>query len=131
LNPLGITDIVPRLLKLNGGLGDVAITPSKSGKILVIVTGDGAMSNNNINMYAQIYYNTSAAPAHGSDPLSASFTPVGTRTIVAYNSQPRSFSLSSVVTGLSIGTTYYFDLAIYSDSSTATASNINVSIVEL
>jgi uncharacterized membrane protein len=114
-------------LQLNGPTG-VKITPSKSGKVLIILTGNAALTSNS-TMYAQLYYNTSVAAAF--NVAITGFTPLGTNTIVAVNTQNRAFSFSSVLTSLTIGATYYFDLGIYSDSSTATVDNISISIVEL
>jgi hypothetical protein len=128
LNPASITSTSQQLLQLNGTTG-VTITPSKSGKVLVILTGDGIAPSGNSNVYSQLYFNTTYASAHG--VATTGFTPLGSNTIVAYNNQDRAFSLSSVVTGLTIGQTYYFDLAIYSDANTASISRISVSIVEL
>ena len=126
IDPASITNNTPRLLRINGATG-APITPSKSGKVLVIISGN-AVGN---DMYVQMYYRvTNPAAAHGD--ATTGFTALGTNTYVSNSGTVRSFSLNSVVTGLTIGLTYYFDLAIYSSSSnTVTASNITVSIVEL
>jgi len=131
LNPASITNNVgPRLLQLNGALGGVKITPSKSGKILIILTGDAVLTGfGTTAMYAQLYYNTSVASGFG--VVTTGFTSLGSETVVAVNTQKRAFSLSSVLPTLTIGTTYYFDLGIYSDANTATVFNISVTIVEL
>jgi len=107
----------------------VSITPSRSGKILVIINGNGVLSGSGEQMYARLYYNTSVASGHDVPPTG--FTQLGSEIVVATNTQNRAFTISSVVTGLTIDTTYYFDLAIYSSGNTATASSISVSIVEL
>ncbi len=111
---------------MNGTTG-VTITPQRSGVVLIILTGNAKNSNPG-DVYAQLFYNTTYATAHDVDTVG--FTPLGTEMLVADNNT-RAFSLSSVVSGLTLGTTYYFDLAIRNTSTTATISNISISIVEL
>jgi hypothetical protein len=106
-----------------------SITPSRSGKVMVTISGDMDVAGANNAMRAQIYTGTGAAPANG-----AALT--GT----ARGSNPQQtngggagivrtpFSCQSIITGLAIGTPVWLDLAVSSVGGVASARVRNISI---
>lgn len=119
------------------GIG-ASIKPSRSGNILVTVNGvinDLSSTVVADGIQYQISYGTGSAPLNG-NVLTG--TQVGeVQTFVAANTVTATdvnipFSLSAIITGLVIGTTYWIDLAqrAVGHSSQYTLNNINVSVLE-
>jgi hypothetical protein len=116
---------------LGCGAAGAVITPTVSGRLLVTVTG---------------YITSSSAPASisltlqtgvgGTGQAPATGAPVtGTTRGMSIGCTPSSdkwlnFALTAIVTGLSVGTTYWMDLAIYSGTGTSASLNINTAAIE-
>jgi hypothetical protein len=97
------------------------------------VTISGQMSNDTINDGATVdlRYGTGAAPANGA---AVSGTLVGkAQTMTAKVAADRSgFTVHGVVSGLTVGTAYWFDLSLMRvTGGTATVTGINISIMEV
>ncbi len=114
------------------GAGGASITPSGSGKVLIIISGLVGNSTASDGVTLQISYGTGAAPNTG-DP--ATGTAVGT---LVYFTEPSSgtitvpFSTNVVVTGLTVGSTYWIDLQMAAISGGTASVGYNcVSAVEL
>jgi hypothetical protein len=94
------------------GLGaSAAIGVQRTGKVLVIINGTIKNGTASGSSTAQIRYGTGTAPANGAAPAG---TPVGA--IVQANSPSANFNLpfsvAAFLTGLTLGTTYWFDLLV-------------------
>lgn len=112
-----------------------AITPKKSGKIQIIISGDDDNNTLGSGVQAQIRYGTGTAPANG-DALTG--TAVGglvknvnpALALLTPGTSP--FSLNAIVSGLTLGTAYWVDISLARiTSGTARARDISVSITEL
>lgn len=112
-----------------------SVTPSKSGTILVHVSGD--TDNNTIGDGAQmqIRYGTGSAPSNGAAlaGTAAGSAVKMTNPSIATLSVGRSpFSLNAVVTGLTVGATYWIDISLAAiTGGTARVRDISISIVEI
>ncbi len=109
-----------------------SITPNSSGNILIILSGDtystGASSFNRL----QIRYGTGSAPANGAAPTgtaSGALLYVKMNGAGPANSVP--FSLNGIVSGLSVGTTYWVDVTLSSSGGTANVATTSMSAIEL
>ena len=113
-----------------------SITPTNSGKILIIISGDMSNTIKACGAKTQIRYGTGAAPAN---QAALTGTAVGGAvTMMEPNSTTgvtTPFSLSAIVTGLSTGTAYWVDVSLAIVSGTtpnaATIKNVSISIHEL
>jgi hypothetical protein len=123
--------VVSTQVMLGCGAAGAVITPTVSGRLLVTVTG---------------YITTSSAPASisltlqtgvgGTGQAPATGAPVtGTTRGMSIGLTPSSavwlnFALTAIVTGLSVGTAYWMDLAIYSATGNSITLNINTAAIE-
>jgi hypothetical protein len=107
-----------------------SITPTGSGKILIIISGDLMMSGGGDEGRVQIRYGTGSAPANGA---AATGTAAGAlqRSNPGTGNDPIPFSVNAVVTGLTPSTAYWVDLTLQSSSGTATIKDVSISIVEV
>jgi len=127
-NPTGTTNTAGVMMGLNQ-----SITPSGSGVFMVIISGDLINSNKNDGAYAEITYGTGTAPSNGA---ALTGTKVGSTlhlSAAGATNGSNPFSCSAIVSGLTVGTKYWFDLHLASTTGTGTASaaNLTVSIYEL
>ena len=106
------------------------LTPGSTGRILVIVTGDMVENATAQTATTQISYGTGTAPANG-DAVTG--TQVGSELAwVSLTGQlTQTFALHTVITGLTVGTDYWFDLAGKSSAGTVQYTNANFLIVEI
>jgi hypothetical protein len=111
------------------GLGSGwTLTPNRSGKVLVIVSGAAANSSNGGFTY-RIRYGTGAAPANGA-ALTGSGGSVGVTNIPPVGIAVP-FTTQFVVSGLTLGTAYWFDLALaVLGSGTASVNALTISALE-
>ena len=108
-----------------------SITPSNSGKILVIIAADGHASANG-NFSYQIAYGTGTAPSFFASLTGTSAGSAVNLNVSGNNNINSRFplSLNAVITGLSVGTAYWFDIALLNNASSALIENISFSIIE-
>jgi hypothetical protein len=122
-NPTGTNNATGLMMGLAG-----AITPTVSGTVVIHIVGDVSAANAAGTM--QIYYGTGTAPANG---VAITGTPAGS--LLTQNlptSRRIPFSLVAVVTGLTVGTTYWIDMMLGGDGSiTQTPRNVSISSYEL
>lgn len=121
VNPTGTTSTTGVMAGLAG-----AITPAKSGNIIIFAWG--AMANNTASRgaFAQIRYGTGAAPANGV-ALTGTYPGFFAFHDVAAANLTVPFCLMVIVTGLSVGTAYWLDLGQGARTS-GTANLFGVSI---
>ena len=109
----------------------LAFTPRGSGRVMVVFTGEGANSSAITDrVVTRIRYGTGAAPANGAALTgTAAGLPQSSR---SDNSLTESIGSHAVITGLTPGTAYWFDvsqacLAV----GTVTLTNVLLTVVEL
>ncbi|HYM20819.1 MAG TPA: hypothetical protein VEW28_07440 [Candidatus Kapabacteria bacterium] len=130
-NALAGADVMMGLGTAGGG--GTAITIANAARMLITVCGDVDNNTNNDGVELQIYYGTGAAPANGVAPPAGS-TAVGS--IVKYvgknaNSDRVPINLNGIGTGLTVGTTYWVDVAIGAiGGGSARVRDITVSAIE-
>lgn len=113
------------------GLG-VAYTPTRSGIVIVMVRG--GMNNNTVDDGAKvsIYYGTGSAPANA-----AALTGTQTGQVTQLDYFPTAsknfpFSCYTVISGLTLSTAYWFDVALAAvTGGTAAIVNVEVVVMEL
>ncbi|MEM3845588.1 MAG: hypothetical protein QXU98_07805 [Candidatus Parvarchaeota archaeon] len=124
-NPSGTTSTSP----VQMGLG-ITYTPSTTGRLLIIVTGEAANNTAGDGATVQLSYGTGSSPSNGA---SATGTAIGSKISVTSNaaSQTVPVTLGYVLTGLTVGTSYWFDLQVAAiTGGTASVSNLTVLIIE-
>lgn len=120
---------------LMNGLGAIASIPCRmeigsTGRVLVLVSGDLVENATAQTATVQLRYGTGAAPANaGADTGTA----VGSElTWVSLTGQlTQTFALHSLISGLTAGADYWFDLAMKSSAGTVQATNVNFCAIEV
>jgi hypothetical protein len=125
-NPSGISSASAEMLGLAG-----AITPTRSGTILVMISGDATVINGATGKL-QLAYGTGSAPANAA----AATGTVAGGLVVLKNTGSSSanfpWALHAIVAGLTVGTAYWLDVqATAVASNTITPENISISVVEI
>lgn len=117
-NPTGTSSGSPG--KMMGLGGSCKITPVYSGRVEVMFDY-GATAGGLVDIMAYIKYGTGTAPSNGASPSGTTLG--GERWVSVYSSGRLSQGvLQAVLTGLTLNTEYWFDIALY------TSSGITVSI---
>lgn len=120
---------------LMNGLGAITsvpcrLTPGSTGRVLVVITGDLVENATAQTATVQLSYGTGAAPANA-----AAVTGTQTGAQIAWVSLTgqltQTFAIHSLITGLVVGSDYWFDLALKSSAGTVQATNVNFSAVEV
>ncbi len=106
-----------------------SITPTISGKVMIVISGDLKNGTNNGNTTVQLRYGTGAAPTNG-NALTGTAIGGQVNMTAAATSQRVPFSCNAIVT-LTVGTTYWIDLALKAVSGSAFTQNLSVSAIEL
>ena len=127
--PAGTTSTSGVMMGLGTSI-NAKITPTASGKVLFNISG--RLANNTLNFVtsATLYYGTGTPPANGAAATGTQISTTALATLPANVQVP--YSLQAIVTGLVVGTQYWFDLALSTTSGgTATAVTAQGSAVEL
>ncbi|MDP4288869.1 MAG: hypothetical protein Q8922_13145, partial [Bacteroidota bacterium] len=110
-----------------------SITPNASGKVFITISGTVQNSTAGDGAYVGIDYGTGTAPANGVGMAGTAagsqvlFTEPGTGTPI-----PVPFSTNAIVTGLTVGTTYWIDLIVVpGNGGTAKVSQLSISAMEM
>lgn len=140
LNPTGTSNLTYTMMGLGtAGGGNLALTPRATGKVYVTITGTFANSLIADGAQVALTFGTGAAPSNGaafSNGCSGAQcgTQVGgaPRANGAAAGQLLPFTVSGVMTGLALGTPYWFDLSLASmTAGTATITNAGATIMEI
>jgi hypothetical protein len=107
------------------------LTMQYSGRVLILV--QGRIGTNTASGFGSvsIRYGTGSAPANGA---AATGTPVGNNAFGlngAAANQISNFCLVAVATGLTKGTTYWFDLGQATSTGTTNVYNVSIAVIEL
>lgn len=129
-NPTGTTSATPVMMGLSG-----AITPASTGKIMLVISGDVQTSGASGLTTIQASYGTGAAPSNGA---SQTGTQVGGKINYglagnfAQGNTQFPFSVNAIVSGLTVSTAYWLDLAVSdSNGNTSTLNDISISAFEI
>lgn len=109
-----------------------SITPTNSGTVLIIVSGTISNSKKANFSLVQLLIGTGLAPANAAKLTG---TAQGTQlraTVTVANTDDVPFALNAVVTGLTVGTTYWLDIALASSNTNSLASikDLSISAIE-
>jgi hypothetical protein len=114
------------------GLGStIAFTPNQSTRLLIIISGQMGNTVAGDVVTAQLRYGTGTAPANG---VAVTGTQIaGSQTITSVSAGQRSgLCLTCILPGLSIGTAYWFDLALnITTGGSGSVTGVNCSIAEI
>ena len=125
--PTGTSSVTFVMMGLAG-----SYTPAATGKVLLIISGDARNTVAGNGAGLQIRGGTGAAPANGDAPAGSTFGAAIRLTAVPNNSDRFPFSIQAVIEGLSISTTYWFDLALSAvTGGTAVVAGLTMTAVEV
>lgn len=107
-----------------------AFTPVVTGKALITITGNMANDTVAYGASARMRYGTGTAPANG-DAATGTGAGSDVSFLAAAAAQRVPFAISEYVSGLTIGTAYWFDLRLSAiTGGTASLTNITVTVTE-
>lgn len=121
--PLTSDNTTPKMLGLSG-----TVTPISSGKVLVSVTWDQSADSGGFVISVSLRLGTGSAPVNGAAPTGTQFGSTRSAAI------PLISSVCFIATGLTVGTTYWIDLAMQADNGffgTGSITNIDIAATEL
>jgi hypothetical protein len=127
-NPTGTASSSPVMM----GLGSsCAVTPNRSGKVILAISGNAANSSSGDGWAYQIRYGTGGAPANATALTGTAATTSAPDVPPTGIALP--FSTQGVVTGLALGTPVWFDVALQrfgAGGGTASVTNLTCSSLE-
>lgn len=132
-SPTGITSVSPTnvMVGLGAAASPAVITPRVTGKLYVTISGILLHGTSGGRANAVMSYGTGTAPANAA---AATGTVIGNSAAYTASavSSMSTFSMSAVVTGLTIGTQYWFDMQMNTQAAgTASALLTTVAAYEL
>jgi hypothetical protein len=112
------------------GLGSTCkLTPVYSGRIKVDFQGSGRSSVTSSSNVIQLRYGTGTAPVNGAGLVGTTLgSSVNVQVQFAAEEMP--FAVSGIITGLSPGTAYWFDLSVVVSSGTNTLDGVACNAME-
>jgi hypothetical protein len=118
------------------GLGASAnYTPTSTGRILVLISGDGANNTLNDGCILKGRYGTGTAPVNGAAISGTVFTRAGGHVyggLGAPASTAFPWIVHAVITGLTLATAYWFDVSLIQlTGGTVTIENVDFSVTEI
>jgi hypothetical protein len=130
--PVNIAALATTSTSIMGGLAG-SITPKYSGTVYVVLCFRGSTGTAGAYCYAQLRYSTGTAPIKGATLIG---TPVGnasySQTVGSSVNSSTGMSCQAIITGLTVNTAYWIDIAIGSSASVNTSlSDFSLAIIEL
>lgn len=126
-NPTGSSSASQIMMGLAG-----AITPTGSGNVLIVISGDIQSGVSPAGCRVQLSYGTGTAPTNGA---AVTGTQIGGNIVQNGASQGSAafpFSVNGIATGLTLSTAYWIDLAVQSTSGgTVAVKNLSISAFEI
>ena len=111
--------------------GTTRITPALSGKVLITVTGNMANSIAGDGASIQLRYGSGSGPSNAA-ALTGTAVGVYKNMISSTAGGKQGFVISSILTGLTVGTGYYIDVGLKAvTGGTANIYDVDVTAVEL
>ena len=112
-----------------GGLS-FTLTPTQTGRVLFICSGQMANSTINDGVTVDLRYGTGGAPANGA-AVSGTLVGIAQTSTSLVAASKSGFCISGVITGLTVGTAYWFDFSqLAVTAGTATVTGVSASVVE-
>ena len=105
----GATGWVPATAQMCGFGASYAFTPTKTGNVLLSFVGWGNTAGAGVVRFAQGYYGTGTAPAR---TAAATGTAIGGGGVQDTGATTMSLSFAYYVSGLTLNTAYWFDIAL-------------------
>lgn len=107
-SPTGTTSGTAKMQGI--GLLGASITPTTSGKVLAIVSGTGGNATTSDGGIINMRYGTGTAPSNGDATTGTLLSGTNRELDFPGASEVASFAAQRVITGLTLGTAYWFDL---------------------
>ena len=132
-NPTGTTSATPLMMGLSAGAGNqpTILTPNSSGTYQIYFTGWGTNTNAANGGIVQCYYGTGTPPANAA---AVTGTSLGTSRSFLPGAGVRRFPfyIATLLTGLSVGTSYWLDcsLGVLGGAGTASISAVKPIAIE-
>jgi hypothetical protein len=126
--PTGVIGTTPKMLGIN-----FTITPTVTGRILAIYTGNTRVNPSAVTVEAQttLWYGTGTPPTNGAAATGTQIGATVTRAVSAnYANEATPGSIAGIFLGV-VGTTYWIDLALNSTNAANTAQIANASLVAI
>lgn len=130
-DPGAITSATYQMLGLGvAGANAWVMTPAVTGRVMLVATGDITQSNTATTGTVQLSYSTGTAPAN---TTAVTGTQIGAQPFFTglTGALTAPFSLVFIVTGLVVGTAYWFDIAAKSSANSITVSKLNCIAIEV
>ena len=109
-----------------------SITPSVTGRVLLFVTGNLASNTTNDGGKVQLSFGTGGAPSNGAALTGTQTGTVVTVTADLAGTDKYGFSSQSLVTTLTVGTTYWLDVAFAAiTGGTCALTDVTLTALEL
>lgn len=125
-DPTGTNNTTGLMMGLAG-----SITLAFSGRVLVMLSADIANNTGTDGAKAQLYFGTGAAPANAAALTGTTIGGLVNFTL-ALAAQRVPIALQGVVTGLTVGSTYWFDASLAAvTGGTANLRNVSLTVVEV
>lgn len=125
-NPTGTTDGTGVMMGIN-----VTVTPNVTGRFLIIISGSITNSTAGSNSTAMLYTGTGTPPVNGAALTGTQLASNSKVTRFPAGSAVLPFSIQGFISALTIGTTFWMDIALKAAANTATVSNLSVTAMEL
>lgn len=122
VNPTGTTSTAGVMMGLAG-----ALTPRVTGRVKIVINGYMSESVGVRGVTAQIRYGTGTAPANGA-ALTGTTAGGSINMFQTAATQLFPFSCNAIVSGLTLGTAIWIDLAVARVGASGTGSVLNISI---
>lgn len=124
VNPTGTTSTTGVMM----GLGSTCkLTPAYSGRLKIEFLGQGTSTGTTATTTAKVYYGTGTAPANAA---ATTGTQIGNSSVMdeqGIASLHQGFANGAIITGLTPGTAYWFDLNVATSNASFTAAVVNLS----
>jgi hypothetical protein len=130
--PTGTTSLTRVMM----GLGSTCkYTPASTGKVLVMITANPYVLTGAVFLLISALFGTGTAPANAAAETGTAIgaNPANTRPASTGTNVPSMFAVSVVLTGLTAGTQYWFDLSLATSNAAdqANLENVCMSFAEL
>lgn len=109
---------------------DGSFTPTFSGNALFCATGATTNNTGTGFSYINASYGTGGAPLNGAAQTGTQIMAASVRAQPVTTNAPMPWALTSLITGLTVGTTYWFDMLLASGGGTASLEAIRMVAVE-
>jgi len=119
----GSITLTSNILYYNAGLGStIKYTPAFSGSVMITLSGTYTQGTSGRTYFVQFNYGTGTAPAKGTTTTVSTQACAMSAGVAAGGGNTTEFCVPVLITGLAVGTAYWFDLQVLSNTSSDTFS---------